>query len=207
MDPDFDTLDGIPLSSSNIVAYSGHDLEMILVCSPALDRVLVEFGSRRKIDTMASDVRNVVLSVASSVGYLRWLSKRKGLDLTFQGLDLRRAVSRETLVIDSIALARSVKNLSGKPQLDERALNGAAEGLRDAGHDLCQVCCGDDALQILSIGLRKLLGTNKAQDVSVDRLRQALRLAFEDVDFRNSGLGVSTREWESSNVGYCVIRR
>ena len=109
--------------------------------------------------------------------------------------------------MDTAELCRSVMNLSKRMELDETELNKSVEGLmRDARHDMCHVCCGDDVLKVLSIGLRKALGTNDSRDVGFERLKQSLRLAFEDTDFRNSALGTAILDWERRNPGYCVLK-
>ena len=207
VDSDFDSLEGVARRGPNVVAFDAHDLEMALVCSPAFERLLLEFGSRAKIRAAGGEARRLVLSAASSIGYLRWLSKRESLDLTFQGLKLAAFVDRGSLAIDGERLCKSVVALSKATRISEAELKQRAEDLRDDGHDLCHVCCGDDALGVLSISLRKALGTNRAQDVGVDRLRQSLRLAFEGADFRESSLGVAIAKWEERNPGFCVLKR
>ena len=63
MDADFDLLDEIPVSSLNVMRGDCHDLEALLVRSPALDRVLREFGSAGKMQRFVSkagrDIRMV----------------------------------------------------------------------------------------------------------------------------------------------------
>ena len=206
VDPDFDLIEGGRFSSRNIVTCDAHDLEMALVCSPAFDRLLVEYGSQEKIQALSVGARDLVLSVAGRVGYLRWLSSREGLNLRFQGLKLSTCINRTSLEIDALELCRSVINLSMNSELDEVDLAESAESLRDDRHDMCHVCCGDDVLDVLAIALRKALGTNNAQDVDVERLKRSLRLAFEAADLRGSALGVAIGEWERRNQGYCVLR-
>ena len=207
VDPDFDLLDGAEPHGPNIVTCDAHDLEMALVCSPAFDRLLLEFGSQTKIQALGVDVRELVLSAAAPVGYLRWLSMRNDLRLRFQGLKLTSCIDRRSLAVDTAKLCRSVMNLSMRTDLDETELNRAVEDLKDVRHDMCHVCCGDDVLKVLSIGLRTALGTNDSRDVNVERLKQSLRLAFEDSDFRNSALGTAIRDWELRNPGYCVLKQ
>ena len=206
VDPDFDLLEGAEPFRPNVVACDAHDLEVALVCSPAFDRLLLEFGSRTKIQTLCVEARDLILSAAASVGYLRWFSMRSDLGLKFQGLRLASCIDRGSLRVDTVELCRNVKSLSMRPDLDETELDRAAQGLMDVRHNLCHVCCGDDVLQVLSIGLRKVLGTNDAGDVGVDRLRQSLRLAFEDADFRRSALGAAISDWERRNPEYCVLK-
>ena len=205
VDPDFDVLEDALPTSPNVVTSDAHDLEISLLNSPALDRVLIEFGSRRKVESLGGDVRSLLFTAASRVGYLRWLSKKESLGLTFQGLKLAACVDRQTLEVDSLEVCRKVKNLSRRSELDEAQLDEAAAALSRRRHDIRHVCCGDDAMQILSVGLRRVIGTNRAQHVSVERLRSALRLAFEDADLELSALGEAIWSWECRNPGFRVL--
>lgn len=206
VDPDFDLLDGTAPTSPNLVAGDSHDLEITLLSSPALDRVLGRFASEKKLASLGMDVKDRVLSAAAHVGYLRWLSARKDLGLKFQGLKLASCVDRKSLEVDSLEVCRKVKHLSRRPDLDEFELDRSARELRDDGHDLRHVCCGDDAMQILSIGLRSFFGTNAAGDVRVERLREFLQFAFEGADFKRSALSAAIRDWECRNPGFRVLK-
>ena len=68
VDADFDLLEEIPVSSLNVIQGDCHDLEATLVRSPALDRVLREFGSEDKIQRFVAnagrDIRHVLLTAA-----------------------------------------------------------------------------------------------------------------------------------------------
>ena len=206
VDPDFDLLEQTTPAGPNVVTGDSHDLEVALLRSPALDRLLVEFGSRQKIQSLGVEVRELLFSAAASVGYLRWLSQKDNLGLRFQGLDLALCVDRNSLELDSIKLCRHIKNLSKKPELDELELLQEIQALKDPRHDMYHVCCGDDVVQILSIGLRKVLGTNSGRIANAEKIKQALRLAFEDADFESSVLGASIRGWESRNAAFRVLK-
>lgn len=206
VDPDFDALQAVDPPSQNIVTWGSHDLEVTLFRSPALDRVLGEYGSSQKIKSLGMDARDLILSAAAPVGYLRWASLKYGLNLRFQGLNLARYVDKTSLHIDMVRVCRAVIGLTAHTELNEREICEAARSLRNCDHDIGHVCCGDDVIQVLSVGLRKILGTNQAQDVRADRLRHSLRLAFEDVDFKHSAIGLSIRAWERRNLGYDILK-
>ena len=206
VDPDFDFLENTEPLGPNVVTCDAHDLEVALLRSPALDRLLVEFGSQQKIQSLGVEVRELLFSAATPVGYLRWLSRKQNLGLRFQGLNLASCVDRNSLEVDLITLCRNVKNLSREFKLDELKLVEAVEALTVTHHDRYHVCCGDDVLQVLSIGLRKVLGTKPAQIVSVVRLKETLRLAFDDADFETSFLGAAFRGWEIRNPEFRILK-
>src|SRR5712692_8435090 len=108
VDADFDLLDGTSVSSSNIVRGDCHDIEAMLVRSPAFDKVLREFGSEDKIGKLITrtetDIRSVLLAAASPLGYLRWHSQRPALQLRFEELQFAGFIDMRTLTVNRSAL-------------------------------------------------------------------------------------------------------
>ena len=66
-DDDYDSLMGTPLASRNLVMTETHDLECLLIRSPALETVLAEFGVPEKINEFENvsgvDVRVFLISL------------------------------------------------------------------------------------------------------------------------------------------------
>ena len=79
VDADFDRLQGRALPSPNLLATDAHDLECVLLRSPALDGVLAEYGDRAKIRrfeaTQGGTVRDALLARGLIFGRLRWLAR------------------------------------------------------------------------------------------------------------------------------------
>ena len=76
VDDDYDSLLGVRERAANVVVTDAHDLECLLCRSRALDTVLVEYGSGRKIrrfeEEAGIDVRTGLLERASVFGKIRW---------------------------------------------------------------------------------------------------------------------------------------
>lgn len=92
VDADFDSLQTLLHSSPNLLRTDTHDLETMLIKSPALEKVLNEFGSEEKITKFNKDIRNTLLKTGISVGYLLWISQCDGLNLTFDSIKFSRFV-------------------------------------------------------------------------------------------------------------------
>src|SRR6266567_4884592 len=111
VDADFDVLEG-KFSPKNVLFTDTHDLESMIIRFPAFEKVLGEFGSEEKIDlftqTARKDVRAVLVETSMPIGYLRWVSLREDLSLTFEDLNFTGFINRETLTIDLSDLIRSV---------------------------------------------------------------------------------------------------
>jgi hypothetical protein len=70
-------------------------------------------------------------------------------------------------------------------------------------HNPWQVCCGHDLVEILSIALRKLIGS---QNRDSKELEKNLRLAYEDTYFCKTQIYVSIRSWETNHPDAKVLR-
>jgi hypothetical protein len=178
----------------------------MLIRSSALDRVLVEFGSREKIESFGRDIRDVLIAAAIPIGCLRLHSKQTELSLRFQGLNYSNCINEPSLEINCSALIDAVKNRSQRPELSSDELDIAIRTLESLEYDPWQICSGHDLVWILSVGLRRILGTNSAAAVSDEVLRRSLRLAYHDNEFSNSQLAARFREWEVRNPGYRILR-
>jgi hypothetical protein len=210
VDADFDFLEEIPVSSLNVIQGDCHDLEAMLVRSPAFDRVLREFGSEDKMQRFVTnagrDIRHVLLTAASPLGYLRWHSLRADLRLRFDGLLFSRFIDMAALTVDRSKLIATVKNHSQRQDLDNHELELAVREMEEPKHDPWQLCNGHDLVGVLSIGLRRAIGSQSAAAVGVEEMERVLRLAYEAVDFAASALygqfGIGSREITLS--GYSI---
>lgn len=181
------------------------DLEALLIRSTALDRVLVELGSAKKIATFGAEVRDALLAAALPIGCLRLHSRRLNLNLTFHGLRYGRCIEAVSLRVDVSILIREVKNRSQRFDLGCQDVARAIDTIRASVDDHWLVCYGADMVEILSLGLRKTLGTNSTQEVAPEVVRRCLRLAYQWADLNDSRLGRDLRAWAVRNPKYRVL--
>ena len=196
VDADLDRIEGSLDRGPNILMYECHDLETMLIFSPALDRILREFGSQKKLGKLGERVLDSLLARALPVGYLRWYSQRERLDLKFEDLNYSKWIQRTSLVFDIGNLIKEVKNTSQRHDLPSSLLRETMQELAEAKNDTCEICNGTDLIEILSMGLRGKFGNNNANDVKVSILKRSLRLAYSEREFLLSRLGQSIRTWE-----------
>lgn len=206
IDADFDRIEGHEWGSTNLIPLETHDLEALLIRSPALDRVLVEFGSHEKIEAFEHDIREALVASALPIGCLRLHSRRAGLNLKFQGLRYSSCVNSASLIIDRPTLVQEVKNRSQRPDLSSDELERAIQAIEQSIQEPWQMCTGDDLVSILAVGLTKALGTNSTTAVQSEVLRRSLRLAYEASDFANSQLVRELHSWIERNPGFRMFR-
>ena len=183
VDADFDRLENLANKRPNLLPTDTHDLETMLIKSPALEKVVAEFGSEEKISHLNQDVREVLLKIAISIGYLRYISQFDKLNLTFNGITFSKFIDEKNWQFNELKLIQEVKNKSQAFALKDEDIQQGLNSKKINNHDPWQVCCGHDLVEILSIGLRKAIGTNKAVDVEPNNLERSLRLAYEVVYF------------------------
>lgn len=205
IDADFDRIEGIPERSQNLLMPECHDLMMMIVRSPALDRTLTELGSRRKIEAFGGDVLEALIDRALPLGYLRLHSLREGLDLRFRDLNYSAWISLSSFEADTSVLVETVKSHSQCHLLSSSALSNAMEELQRCKHDPYEICNGTDVIEILSIGLRRVLGNNNTREVSSKSLKTSLRLAYSEQHFRSSSLGRDIVKWQNQNPEFQVL--
>ena len=200
VDKDFDELREILPQIPNLFFTDSHDLETLLIESPALDKVLHEFGSIEKIKGLDQHVRDILLKAGCAIGYLRWISLQDALHLKFTSIDYSNFLDRKSLAIDESSLLKEVKKKSQSPTLNIQDLQKQLNALKDSNHDRWQVCRGHDLVEILRFGLLKAFGSEKASDVKIEMLERSLRLAYYGTSyFSQTKLYSALKEWEKQN--------
>jgi hypothetical protein len=210
VDADFQRLEGQTSISSNLFLTDTHDLETMMLRSPALDKILAEFGSEQKIATLVSQagkaLPDVLLAAGVPLGYLRWVSLRQGWALTFEELDFRKFVDDRSLTTNVPKLIQTVKNKSQQHSLGVAEVQEHLAALGDETHDHWQVCCGHDLLEILSLGFRKALSSAfNAAEIKAEVIERSLRLAYEGAFFQATELYAALRQWEDTNPPFRLL--
>ena len=206
MDADLDHVERHQWKSDNLILLETCDLEALLIKSSALDRVLVELASAKKVARFGKDVRKALVEAAAPIGCLRLHSRRSGSNLRFDGIRYARCIDADSLKTDVEALVQEVKNRTRRPDLAWGATAEKIRGIERSLDDRWLVCCGTDMVAILGIGLRRTLGTNNTQEVAPPEIRRCLRLAYQWRDLLSSRLAEDLHEWSKRNPGFRVLR-
>ena len=207
VDADFDNIETSPHQSSNLLRTDTHDLETILLQSPALDKIIREFGSEDKITRFNRNIRQTLIDAGLPIGYLRWISQLENLNLTFNEIKFTKFINENTLELDEFKLIQVVKDKSQNFALNNQDIQQKLTSKRKMKYDPWQISCGHDLVEILSIGLRKAIGTNKATDIEINKLESSLRIAYEKAYFCETQLYCRICTWEKSNLSFKVLEK
>ncbi len=210
VDSDFSALDEAVQENPNVFKTDTHDLETMILSSPALDTVLAEFGSPRHIKRLGRPVREMLLSAALPIGYLRWISSsmQENLSLRFKEINLGRIIRTYNgrMSADINVMLSEVKIQSCNNPFDENDLKvRIIELLRKKQHDPWHVCRGHDMIHILTIGLRMVFGNRHAKKVTYEQVDGIMRIAFGFTEFSRTELFQLLREWEEANPDYRIF--
>ena len=202
-DSDYDALMGVSHESPNLVAVDAHDLECLLCRSAALGAVLAELGDAARIRRFEAaadrEIRHCLLDRALVFGRLRWAALRHGETSGLQQIRIPRFVDENTWEVDDEGLLDAI-------QIDSaRSADTWAKRIADLPPaDPWHVARGHDMVDILRIGLRKVLG-NISPQVGRKEIARILRQALPKEDFVATGLYAEVRQWEGSNAPYHIL--
>jgi hypothetical protein len=213
LDADFDRIDGTLREDPDIVYTEYHDLECVLVGSPALEKVLGVLGSSSKcaqFEHKYKPIRDVLLENARVIGELRWLSKREGLNLVFRKRDANNEFryigykdfcEQKGWSVDPRKLVAHVCNFSMRHDLKLDDLLDRSRLLPAA--DAWQICVGHDLLGLLAIGLRQALGN---ATIDTDTMQDSFLLAYEDAYLKETLMYRALCVWEENHRPFRIFR-
>lgn len=204
VDHDWDSLTGLDVHTSNVVRTDAHDLECLLCRSSALEKVLAEYGDEAKVRRFEMnegvDVRRGLLDRALVFGRLRLAAALHDLDLDRSAIRVRRFVDHDTWTIDGDGLVRAATR-DGSPNARD-FVNRCIAQLPRA--DPWLVARGHDMVEILTIGLRRVLGAS-GRSVGSEQISGVLRAGFSRPDLWATGLWADMRTWEAANVPFRIL--
>ena len=209
IDADFDRITGRFPGMPNVLQTDFHDVECMMLNSPAFDRVIEEFTGSDRVSAYSNRetalIAHRLATNAAPLGCLRLISLVDGLNLKFEGLSFHAFVDRSRVDIDIVQMIRDVVNKSRRHELDQVALRQSVARELGKNHDCWQISCGHDVAELLSIAVRRIFSGRSSGDVSTERLEQSLRLAYEAEFLRDSHLVRGISRWEIAHPDFKVL--
>jgi hypothetical protein len=213
IDADFAVLGPFTSTNNSLYLTDTHDLETMLVKSPALEKVLsnlIPIGDMHLVSHIAETVRKKAVEAGVILGYLRWISLEDKIHFGFKKLDLSPLINND-LDLKLEQLITEICDFSS--DIDANSLFVRVAKLRSGQHDVWQICCGHDVVKVLSIIIPlvineqcpSLRSAREFRQITFDNIDKDLRLSYEFEFFRNTFLYASLRDWEMSNVPYRVL--
>ena len=183
IDADFSRLEEKSREIPNLFMTDAHDLECMLLNSPAYEDIVTEYVNINKYARFEGrkqeKLRPILLRNAAAIGYLRWYSLQENLGFNFSLLDFNLFVNSHSLEVALEDLVKQVLIRSRKiNSFNIEQLVMKLEEFLQQEEDLWQVCCGHDLIEILAIGFVNIFGDYNAKNLFAGQLEGSCRLAY-----------------------------
>lgn len=207
VDADFWRLEPSVPQYENLFLTDFHDLECMLINSPAYEHILTEYAHKNKYLRFEARkqkaFKNILLENGAKIGYLRWYSLQYQLGLNFNRLSFDNFTDIEELEIDSRKLINEVLIYSKKQnKLNIKLVLKEMEDFIRREQSLWDLCCGHDLMEILTFSLVVVFGEYNAKNLSPGNLEGSFRLAYHEGYFSKTQLYKNLWEWQTLNSPY-----
>lgn len=192
------------------------DMEMILLGSPALKKVLRHELPDVDIDAahnFADRLSRESQGLATEYGYFRLLNHLNAYGLKCNAIPLSEVIDIDSLELDAKLVAARLTG--GRPDILSDDLLRHVDDLRQRyPPDNIQLCRGKDVIAIMAHILPALYESrfgevlpDSAREIfQAKRLAKELRKAYEYIYFKDSSLFGCIQNWESSNSPYKILK-
>lgn len=216
VDADYEKLQGNAVINSNIVYTDTHDLETMILSSPALEKVLISFwpdASISIVQKLGEQVRSHILDIGTHIGCVRWINFRNKLSLDFKDLPYERFINKDNMQVDLSELI-SILNVGRNRLVYEEDILKECNQLRANNPDQWHVCQGHDLVNLLKIVvpfcLAGFLSPNPLSLVvkkcKFFRFDDELYSEYEEAFFIETDLHKEIKDWEARNVPFLILR-
>lgn len=209
VDADFSHMEHTEEEIPNLYLTDAHDLECMLLNSPAYEDIVKEYVNINKYarfeGRMQNRVKQILLQSAAVMGYLRWCSLKENLGLNFSLLEFELFIDPHTLEINIESFVKQVLIRSRKINaIEVSTLVNKINTLELREEEMWQICCGHDLIEILAIGFVNIFGDYNAKNLFAGQLEGSFRLAYTESYFKMTNLYKSLMGWQN-NCNYSIF--
>lgn len=215
-DADFSRIKGTIKDLPNLFYTDYHDLEMMIICSPALDKFLNNFSTSSKIRLFLNTNKHESILLAlfdngKYLGYLRYLSEESRWGLNFDSIDEYKKLfskAKDSFTLDlkktvEFLIEKSNNNLSALEVTDK--INEFAK----EEHALKEICCGHDLTAILAFIFWEYLHMkdDRKESYTPGHTERILYSSYDFDYFKKSSLYKDIVLWENDNQPFSIFKK
>lgn len=182
-----------------------HDIETMMINSPAFIKVLSQKSSKEKIRKYPKGVigvKRTIFELGKHIGCLRFYSQQYKRNYSFNGLDISKFIDRCSLTISTKTLISHLRGIheNNKSISDDVIILSVEELTKHSElKDPCLLCCGHDLMEIMAIGLKSVWGSYSSREISGSLIEESFRLAYSIEMFSKTNLHKSIEGWFQEN--------
>ncbi|MDY0387868.1 MAG: DUF4435 domain-containing protein [Methanolobus sp.] len=193
--------------SDNLLSTDSHDMDTMILASQALEKLLSEYATEFKLQSLGRPIREILLESGAAIGYIRWASRKYNLNIDFKFLNFYKFVDTKNLKINKNRLYRELKSKTSNRDMNDAMVKKHINGLVKLNADQWNICQGHDLVEILTIGLKEIFGNHAKDHVDSDIVSRNLRLAYNLSHFSDTKLYTSIKAWEGTNSKFRILLR
>lgn len=203
-----------PEYAESIFATDGHDSEVMMIGSDALNNLLLITSADEKIKAFEGkhncDIRSLVFELAKPIGYLRYANKKHNLGLSFKPerpegnkIKFKKFICEKNFKIFNIdTMINTIyeysknrgKEVSSREIILEKFLEVSSLDI-----PIIELVNGHDISEILSMVITKGLQSDSKLIQDQTSVESSLALAYELRHFHGSNLFMTLQKWSTSN--------
>lgn len=206
VDSDFERFGNDNEDIPNMFKTDVHDLETMIILSPALEKVVRELGSKDKIQRnkdAGCDIRKELANAAFPIAVARYFSLETGLNIKFKKFKYKYI--DKNLRQDAKKMLKELLNHSQIFNVKDDAFIKFLSDNRALISEWEHFCCGHDLCVMLGKLFQSKWGTLDAGETSGVEMESRLRLAYEREFFRETTLYKKIKHWEQNNLQYMCL--
>lgn len=212
IDGDFHKILDTTPQKNNLLICDCHDIEIMMYNSPALNKIINivdEKDETSEFEKKRNDkINNVVLNLASKIGYLKLANTKYQLGLTFKPKDPEgKTINYSNFITSELTFTKNEDmiqsivnysmNKSNPKKIDE--IKTKLEEVTQGKYDLLQICNGHDVSNILYLFFKKKLKLNTKQLSDYRSIEDMFIMCYEFNYFQQTCLYSSILEWGKKN--------
>ena len=216
IDSDFRRITNENIEHNNVFMTDGHDIEMMMIDSPAWNEILNFHINRNKLEEFeiakGVKLKEYIIGLSSKIACVRYLNHIKNIGLIFRifkngkpdFIDYHKFIKDDDLSIDIEKMLTIIENKSSKQRLftDKPELKDELNKICQDSFDLSEFCNGHDIMNILAYSFKKSI--NNKNILSTDLENQFI-IAYRYDDFKKSSLYASLGKWENKNSEFNLL--
>lgn len=193
--------------SNNLLTTDSHDIDTMILASQALEKMLNEYATEFKLQSLGKPIREILLESGAVIGYIRWASRKYNLNIDFKYLNFYKFVDTKYLNVNANRLYKELKTKPSNRNMNAAMVKKHINGLAKLNADVWNICQGHDLVDILTIGLKEIFGNHAKDNLDSDIVSKNLRLAYNLANFIDTKLYTSIKEWEEANSEFRILLR
>ncbi|HBO21945.1 MAG TPA: hypothetical protein DD649_03525 [Providencia sp.] len=206
--------------NKNIFVTDGHDSEIMIISSDALNNLLLITSSSEKIKAFEEkykcNIREFILELAKPIGYLRFANKKYNLGLSFkperpEGKKIKYKkfiCDKEFKYIGIETMINIIYEYSKNRGQEVASRNFIMEKYLEVMKidiPIIELANGHDVSEIISIIISKGLKSDSLLVSDQETTESSLALAYELRHFQDSNLFINIQNWSAKN-GISIIK-